>query len=135
MRGADAFSESYSFDYGESEEAQKEAVAEYVRQAMARRAAGSPMPPVTLMVELENKGTEPIEVIPTEVNSDLGNFAPRPQKVTVAPGQKVRLDPMVSQLGVTSDDIPVTLSVRIGGAKAETQVIAVKNILAASLRK
>lgn len=130
----EAFSESYSFDYGESEEEQKEAVQDYIRQAMARRAAGSPMPPVTLIVAFENKGTEPMEIAPTEVNSDLGNFAARPVKLTLAPGEKGTLEPMVSQLGVTSDEIPLTLAVRVGG-KTESQVLLVKNILAASLRK
>jgi len=32
---------------------------DYVRQARARRAAGSPMPPVTLKVAFENRGKEP----------------------------------------------------------------------------
>ena len=41
---------------------------------------------------------------------------------------------MVSQLGVTSDEIPLKLSVRTGGKK-EQQTIVVKNILAASIRK
>jgi hypothetical protein len=40
---------------------------------------------------------------------------------------------MVSQLGVTSDDIPVKVSVRLGGKK-ETQTIAVKNIILPSVR-
>ena len=130
----DAFSENYSFDFGDSEEEQKEAVQEYVRQAMARRAAGSPMPPVTLHVFFENKGTQPMEIEPTDVNSDLGNFAVRPKKLTLNPGEQGALEPMVSQLGVTSDDIPVTVAIRVGG-KSETQVIAVKNVLAPSLRK
>lgn len=133
-RDMDPFNESYSFDYGDSEEAQKEAVQDYIRQAMARRAAGSPMPPVTLSVEFTNRGTEPVEIAPMEVNSDLGNFAPRPKTITVAPGEKAKLEPMVSQLGVTSDAIPVTIGIRVGG-KTETQVIEVKNILAPSLRK
>jgi hypothetical protein len=129
----DAYKEDYSFDYGDSEEQQKEAIKEYIRQAMARRAAGSPMPPVTLHVTFENKGASPIEIEPTEVNSDLGNFAARPKKLTIAPGEKASLDPMVSQLGVTSDEIPLTVSVRAGG-KSETKVVLVKNIIAASLR-
>ncbi len=129
----DAYKEDYSFDYGDSEEEQKEAIKEYVRQAMARRAAGSPMPPVTLHVTFENKSQSPIEIVPTEVNSDLGNFAPRPKSLTLAPGEKGSLEPMVSQLGVTSDEIPLTLSVRIG-SKSETKVILVKNILAPALR-
>jgi hypothetical protein len=41
---------------------------------------------------------------------------------------------MISQLGVTSDEIPLKIVVRIGGKKEE-QVVVVKNVLAASLRK
>jgi hypothetical protein len=107
---------------------------DYIRQARARRAAGSPMPPVTLRVLFENKGTEPIELEVTEVNSDLGNFAVRPPKLTIAPGEKAVLEPMISQLGVTSDEIPLKLAVRTGG-KREQQVVVVKNVIAASLRK
>lgn len=130
----DAFSERFYTDYGESEEEQKEAIQEYLRQAMARRAAGSPMPPVTLRVAFQNRGAEPLEIVPTEVNSDLGNFAVRPPKLTLAPGDQAVLDPMVSQLGVMSDEIPLTVSARIGD-KTETQVILIKNILASSVRK
>ncbi|MDO8539818.1 MAG: hypothetical protein Q7S40_05200 [Opitutaceae bacterium] len=127
------FTEVYNI-YGDSEEEQKEAIKEYVRQAMARRAAGSPMPPVTLRVEFENRTPEPMEIEVTEVNSYLGNFAVRPPKLTLAPGAKGVLDPMVSQLGVTSDEIPLKLEVRYGGKK-ELQVVKVKNVIAASLRK
>jgi hypothetical protein len=92
------------------------------------------MPPVTLKVAFENRGTEPVEIEVTEVNSDLGNFAVRPPKLTIPPGQSGMLEPMVSQLGVTSDEIPLKLAVRSGGKK-ETQVVVVKNIIAQSLRK
>ncbi len=132
---AGAFSEVYYLGgAGDSEEEQKEAMADYIRQARARRAAGSPMPPVTLKVAFENRGTEPIEIQVTDVNSDLGNFAVRPPKLTIAPGASGVLEPMVSQLGVTSDEIPLKLALRSGGKK-EQQVVLVKNILAASLRK
>lgn len=132
---AGAFTEVYNIGgYGDSEEEQKEAMQDYMRMARARRAAGSPMPPVTLRVLFENKGTTPLELEVTEVNSDLGNFAVRPPKLTIAPGEKGVLEPMVSQLGVTSDEIPLKVSLRSGG-KREQQVILVKNILAASLRK
>ncbi len=130
----DAFSEDYSFGGGDSEEQQKEAMQEYIRQAMARRAAGSPMPPVTLHVIFENRGTEPMEIVPTDVNSDLGNFAIRPPKLTLAPGERGALDPMISQLGVTNDVIPLTVSVRIGG-KAETHVIQIKNVFSPAVMK
>jgi hypothetical protein len=105
-----------------------------MRIARARRTAGSPMPPVTLKVAFENRGTEPVDIEVRDVNSDLGNFAPRPPKLTIAPGASGTLDPMISQLGVTSDEIPLKIVVRIGGKKEE-QVVVVKNVLAASLRK
>lgn len=130
-----AFTEVYNIGgYGDSEEEQKEAMQDYLRMARARRAAGSPMPPVTLRVLFENKGTEPLELEVTEVNSDLGNFAVRPPKLTIAPGEKGMLEPMISQLGVTSDEIPLKLAVRTGG-KRELQIVVVKNVLAESLRK
>jgi hypothetical protein len=132
---AGAFTEVYNIGgYGDSEEEQKEAIAEYMRLAKARRAAGSPMPPVTLRVAFENKSAEPIELEVTEVNSYLGNFAVRPPKLTLAPGQTGILDPMISQLGVTSDEIQLKLEVRQGGKK-ESQVVVVKNVIAQSLRK
>ena len=129
-----AFSEVYNIGgYGDSEEEQKEAMQDYIRQARARRAAGSPMPPVTLKVAFENRGAEPIEIEVTEVNSDLGNFAVRPPKLTIAPGASGVLDPMVSQLGVTSDEIPLKLALRTGGRK-EQQVVLVRNVLSATQR-
>ena len=132
---AGAFTEVYNIGgYGDSEEEQKEMMQDYIRQARARRAAGSPMPPVTLRVAFENKGAEPLEIEVTEVNSDLGNFAVRPPKLTIPPGGTGTLEPMVSQLGVTSDEIPLKLSVR-AGSKKEQQVVVVKNIIAQSLRK
>ena len=127
-KDTDAYKEDYNFDYGTSEEDQKEAIQDYIRQAMARRAAGSPMPPVTLHVTFENRGQYPIEIAADEVDSDLGNFAARPSKLALKPGEKGSLDPMVSQLGVTSDEIPVTVVVHVNG-KSESQVILVKNIL------
>jgi hypothetical protein len=133
-KDVDAFSDDYSFGSAETEEQQKEAVQEYVRQAMARRAAGSPMPPVTLRVTFENHGTEPMEVVPTEINSDLGNFAVRPNKLSLAPGATGELDPMISQLGVTNDLIPLTVSVRVG-AKAESHVITIKSVIAPAALK
>ena len=132
-RDSDGITEVYSTGFGDSEEEQKEAMKEYIRMAMARRAQGSPMPPVTLRVQFENRGPEPIEIEVTDVNSELGNFAVRPPKLTLAAGEKGSLDPMVSQLGVTSDEIPVKVSVRMGGKK-ETQTIAVKNIILPTVR-
>jgi hypothetical protein len=121
-------SQSYSTGYSDASEAdQREMYEDMVRLAKARRAAGSPMPPVTIRLKIENRSGEPLEVDLLEVNSDLGNFAVRPTKLTLAPAQTGETDPMVSQLGVTSDEIPMKVALRIAGKK-ELQVIPVKSL-------
>jgi len=121
-------SENYPTGYGgESEAEQKELYEDLVRRARAQRAAGSPMPPVTIRLTLQNHGAEPVEVDLLEVNSDLGNFAVRPTKLTLAPGATGVTEPMVSQLGVTSDEIPMKVALRTAG-KTESQVIPVKSL-------
>jgi hypothetical protein len=92
------------------------------------------MPPVTLKVAFENRGETPLEIEVTDVNSDLGNFAVRPPKLTIAPGASGVLEPMISQLGVTSDEIPLVLALRSAGRK-EKQILVVRNVLARSLRQ
>jgi hypothetical protein len=120
--------------FGDSEEEQKAAMEEYIRVARARRAQGSPMPPVTLRVVVENLGTDALVIEVTDVNSELGNFAVRPDKLTIAPGEKGMLNPMVSQLGVTSDEILLKVAARVAGKK-DTQTISIKNIILPSVRK
>jgi hypothetical protein len=93
----------------------------------AKMALGSPLPPVTTRLKLENRGTEPVEIEISEVNSDLGNFAVRPSKLKIEPGQTVEPDPMISQLGVTSDEIPVQVTLRRGGGK-ETHILKVLHL-------
>lgn len=112
---------------GESDAEQRELYEDMMRIVRAQRAAGSPMPPVTIRLKLENLGTEPLDVDLLEVNSDLGNFAVRPTKLTLAPGQTGETEPMVSQLGVTSDEIPMKVVLRTAGKK-EAQVIPVKSL-------
>lgn len=131
-RGKDAttigLSDRYPSSYGgESESEQRELYEDLVRRARAQRAAGSPMPPVTIRLSLQNRGAEPVEVDLLEVNSDLGNFAVRPKKLTLAPGQTAETDPMISQLGVTSDEIAMKVALRTAG-KSEAQVIPVKSV-------
>jgi hypothetical protein len=133
-RNDGVFGEVYNTGYGDSDEEQKEAIEDYYRLARAQRAAGSPMPPVTLRVAFENRGTEPMEIEITEVNSELGNFAVRPPKLKLAPGEAGKLDPMISQLGVTSDEIPLKIEVRYAGKK-ESKILTVKNLILPSLKK
>jgi hypothetical protein len=119
---------------GASEADQREIYQDMIRLARAHRAKGSPMPPVTLRLKVENRGGEPVEVELLEVNSDLGNFAVRPLKLSLAAAQTGEADPMVSQLGVTSDEIPVKVGLRIAGQK-ETQIVTVKNIITVKEKK
>lgn len=110
-----------------SDTEQREMYEDMVRVAQARRAAGSPMPPVTIRLKLENRSGESLDVELLEVNSDLGNFAVRPTKLNLPPAQAGEADPMVSQLGVTADDIRMTVTLRIGGKK-EQQIIPVRSV-------
>ncbi len=91
----------------------------------ARRALGSPLPPVTTRLKLQNRGTETLEIEILEVNSDLGNFAVRPAKISVPPGETAEPDPMISQLGVTSDEIPVKVTLKKAGGAAQSQIVTV----------
>ena len=98
--------------------------------ARAKMAVGSPLPPVTLHLRLTGNGPAPLGVEVIDFISDLGNFAVQPSTLTVPPGQTVEPEPMVSQLGVGSDDIPVTVTLRVAGRR-ETQVVHVRPIVAA----
>ena len=93
----------------------------------ARAELGSPMPAVALHLKLENKGKDIVQVDVLEFSSDLGNFAVDPELLSLAPGQIAEPYPMISQLGVTSDVIPVKVTLRMGG-KAESETIQVKNL-------
>jgi hypothetical protein len=89
---------------------------------------GSPLPPVTLHLILTNTGPEAITVRLIDFDSDLGNFVVDPDSLTIPPGQTAEPTPMVSQLGVNSDEIPFTVRLQLGKAK-ETRTILVQNLL------
>jgi hypothetical protein len=63
-----------------------------------------------------------------DFNSDLGNFVIDPATITIPPGTTAEPTPMVSQLGVSSDELPFTVRLQLGKAK-ETRTILVKNVL------
>jgi hypothetical protein len=96
----------------------------YIR---AKVAVGSPLPPVTMHLKLENNSKETVSVEIGDFESDLGNFAVHPETLAMAPDQISEPDPMISQLGVTSDEIPVKVTLKLGTAK-ETQTIVVRSV-------
>ena len=58
----------------------------------------------------------------------------RPAKHTVAPGQTAEPDPMISQLGVSSDEIPFKVVLKAAGVK-EAQTLAVRDVPKAETAK
>lgn len=84
-------------------------------------------PAVTLRLKFENNSKDSLTIQIRDVNSDLGDFAVHPDKITLAPDQSVELDPMVSELGVTSDEIPLTV-VLVNGKTVEKEIIPLKNL-------
>lgn len=92
-----------------------------------RRAREAQMPPALLRVRLENPSAATVIVQIREVNSELGNFAIRPDTVTIAPGQAVEVEPMQSLLGVDSYSLPVTITLRAGGL-TESKVLTLRPV-------
>jgi hypothetical protein len=107
---------------------QEEARAAYEDYARSKVNIGVPLPPVTLHLILINTGDQPLTATVTDFNSDLGNFVIYPDTLVVPAGQTTEPTAMVSQLGVSSDEIPVTVAMRLGTAK-ETHVIVLRNLL------
>lgn len=101
--------------------------AESISKIMRLQIRGSPMPPITLRVVLANTSQQPIEVDISEVNSDLGNFAVQPEKLTIPAGKSAEPYPMNSQIGLIGDNFPVKVSLRVG-EKTESQTITVKSL-------
>jgi hypothetical protein len=69
-------------------------------------------------VPFENKGTEPLELEVTEVKFRLGQLRRPAAEVDDSTRREGLLDPMISQLGVTSDEIPLKLSVARAARKS-----------------
>jgi len=123
-RGFDATHELAEQDRANAEEAR----AAYEDYAHAKAYIGVPLPPVTLHLILINTGDQPLTAIVTDFNSELGNFVVYPDTLVVPAGQTAEPTAMVSQLGVSSDEIPVTVSLRLGRDK-ETHVVVLRNLL------
>jgi hypothetical protein len=113
-------------DGGRGASGDKGAYAAYANSE-AKQTLGSPLPPVTLHLILTNTGPDEVSVTIADFDSDLGNFVVDPDTVTIPPGRSAEPTPMVSQLGVSSDEIPFKVSLRLGKAR-ETRTIVVRDI-------
>lgn len=72
----------------------------------------SNVPPVLFRLRLTNHEAAPLEVEITEFNSALGNFVVLPRKLEVPAGGSAEVDPMTSRLGLSADEVPLTLAIR-----------------------
>jgi hypothetical protein len=92
----------------------------------------SNLPAVRLHLRLTNRGPAPITVEVTDFNSDLGNFVVEPEKMLLAPNESAEAEPMTSQLGVTSDAIPLSVSIWMTGQdgtrQGEKQVLTLRMV-------
>ena len=85
----------------------------------------SNMPPAMLRLRLENTTAAAIDIEVRGMDSELGDFAVRPDKLTIQPGQSEEPDPMESLLGVDTYSLPVTLTLRSAG-RTETKVLTLQ---------
>jgi hypothetical protein len=95
----------------------------------APRLRPSNMAAVRLHLRLTNHRPIPIEVEVVDFDSDLGDFVVEPPKMSLPSNKPVEAEPMTSRLGVESDAIPLTISLRVDG-KTEKQVLVLKLIKA-----
>jgi hypothetical protein len=77
---------------------------------------------LALVLRFINPGARPVTFTIADVNSTLGDFAPRPETLTVAPGQLGSVDPMLSNRDDEFEELDVTVVIKIGG-KTETQIL------------
>jgi hypothetical protein len=92
-------------------------------------------PRTVLTLTLANVSPRPLELWPIEVDAAIGRFAPRPERVRLAPGESYALDGMTSvfaaNFGMTSvfaanfDELTVRFTLRAGppGATDTTLVL------------
>jgi hypothetical protein len=84
-------------------------------------------PPMLIHLRFTNRGAAPVTVIIDDFSSPLGNFAVRPDRLTLAPGQTLETDPMASQLVGGRTEAVATLMLRVDG-KAEKKSFPLKAV-------
>lgn len=88
------------------------------------RSGEATMPPARISLTLTNRGATALDVEIAAFDSVLGNFAVRPERLRLEPGMATSPDPMTTRLGVSSDDIPLKITlVRAGLRETQTMVI------------
>jgi hypothetical protein len=110
----DGFTDVYLLEEPEPEE-----------QVYIPRMANSTLPPVALRLRVTNGTDAPADVEFLHCDSSLGNFAVRPEHLTIAPGESGLPDPMTSLLGVMNNEIQLKVGLRLAG-KSESKIVTLK---------
>ncbi len=74
------------------------------------------MPRQTLTIRFTNRSDSPVTLAVSELSSLIGNFAPQPERLTIAPGATASLDPVSGDAGGLLNWLDVTIALRQGGA-------------------
>ncbi len=93
------------------------------RGMMMRPMPGAGGPPMMIHLRFINHGPEPAELLVADFLSPLGNFVVQPEKVSLAPGEAVEVEPMTSRLSADVGDIPVTLALRLRGQPEKKTIV------------
>lgn len=80
------------------------------------------MPRMVLRVTVTNRSEQPMDIAVTDVVSALGNFAVRPERLSLAPGEEATLDPFLSPFPDNFAELVVELRLR-RGTERETQTV------------
>ncbi len=83
--------------------------------AVARVAAASTLPPMMIHLQLTNRSPDQLGVTIVDFLSPLGNFVVNPERVSLAPGQSLEVEPMTSRLDNQFDAVEATLALRLAG--------------------
>jgi len=110
---------------------EKNRLSDIISKMEGLRAPGSPLPPVLIQLQLTNTTEQPVQVRIREFKSYLGNFAVQPDLVTIPANTAMLVEPMTSRLGVTSSDIPVSLTLVVDG-QAQSAEMMVSSVIGGS---
>jgi hypothetical protein len=83
--------------------------------------------PVMIHLRFTNRNEAAVDLYITDFVSPLGNFAVRPEKLTLQPGESLETEPMSSQLASSFTETMATLVLRAGG-KSEKKVLSLKPV-------
>ena len=86
-------------------------------------------PRLALTFTFTNTSAAPVTFTIANVDSALGNYAARPEKFTLAPGEQASPDPMLSPVENNFELLDVTLSLKLGAAR-ETHVLPLRQAAA-----